>query len=188
VHELTRFCAENRQPHGLEPWDQITKLSVSRMFDLAIPEMITARSRMDSSGQVVVWPTVYDLTFTCRKKTSLNSRSYLLLGTKISPINCTNLHQKMQTHLQSKSRNNQKRAFLRGKSMKNQAPLPRLERGTAGLEVQKSSVSPVNRELWCLSTPYIRAWIQLASATRRMIIVDRSVHISLLKVIIATTL
>ncbi len=40
--------------------------------------------------------------------------------------------------------------------MKNQAPPPRFERGTVGLEVQKSSVSPVYRVLWCLSTPIYR--------------------------------
>jgi len=49
-------------------------------------------------------------------------------------INCTNLHQKVHTSTISKSRINQKRAFVRGKLIKKQAPLVRLERTTAGFE------------------------------------------------------
>jgi hypothetical protein len=54
------------------------------------------------------------------------------------------------------------------------APLPRLERGTVGLEDQKISVPPVYREQWCLPTPIY--WGKNFQAVHRFYNVIRILH------------
>ena len=62
---------------------------------------------------------------------------------KFSLINWTILHQKMQTYPIIRLEKSGKGVFVRGNSIKKEAPLSRLERGTAGLCIQEMVFHPV---------------------------------------------